>query len=526
MSPKAAVTLPNPFRSARKAGVPIVAIESADPAATIVQCAKALSGSHDKTPLIRWDLIRGLAPINSLGADVLAHLNPDGMPYSEPVSCLAEFVRVATGPDAQKLRIVAESELSKPEDERKALGAIVFMIHANRWLEDTGAMQAVWNARDAFEPLGMMLVLICPNAKLPVELKNDIVIISEPLPGHDELGAILDNITEQTGLKDDQIGDREIVIDTMSGTSAFGARQILAMSITKDGIDGDQLWERKRKMIEQCPGLAVWKGGSRFDDIGGLENLKDFLTRVLTSGNTPVRAIGFIDEIEKGLAGASGDLSGTSQDQLQVFLKVMQDYNIPGIILVGHAGTGKSEIAKGAGNVAQCPVISIDTGAMKDSLVGGSEARIRAAMEVFKAVSQGKGLFIATCNKISSLPPELRRRFTLGTFFVDLPSEEERAVIWPIWIEKFGLKAKQALPDCEGWTGAEIRACCDVAFRTGLPLKDAAKFIVPVIKSAPEAVESLRKLANNRFINAGKPGVFKYNEQTAQVQSTGRRIEV
>ncbi|MGB7590439.1 MAG: hypothetical protein WBO19_04275, partial [Terriglobia bacterium] len=42
------------------------------------------------------------------------------------------------------------------------------------------------------------------------------------------------------------------------------------------------------------------------------------------------------------------------------------------------------------------------------------------------AVSQGRMLFIATCNSIASLPPELRRRFTLGTFFFDLPTVDER----------------------------------------------------------------------------------------------------
>jgi hypothetical protein len=48
------------------------------------------------------------------------------------------------------------------------------------------------------------------------------------------------------------------------------------------------------------------------------------------------------------------------------------------------------------------------------------------------AVSQGRELFIATGNSITSLPPGLRCRFTLGTFFFDLSSVEERAAIWKI----------------------------------------------------------------------------------------------
>ena len=54
--------------------------------------------------------------------------------------------------------------------------------------------------------------------------------------------------------------------------------------------------------------------------------------------------------------------------------------------------------------------------------MGASTERLRTALQIIDAVSQGRMLFIATCNSIASLPPELRRRFTLGTFFFDLPT--------------------------------------------------------------------------------------------------------
>jgi hypothetical protein len=339
------------------------------------------------------------------------------------------------------------------------------------------------------------------------------MVVSEPLPDEAELAKIVAGILEDAELADKvPEADRPVIVDILRGLSAFAAEQVMYLSLTPAGVDKAGLWERKRMMIEQTPGLSVWQGAESFNDLGGLENLKEFLRAVLTSGKTPVRAIGFIDEIEKGLAGSAGDTSGTSQDQLQVFLKVMQDLNVPGIILIGHAGTGKSAIAKAAGGVAGCPVISIDTGAMKGSLVGESEQRIRAAMDVFKAVSQGKGLFIATCNKIASLPPELRRRFTLGTFFVDLPTKEEQAGIWDIWLKRYEMTGAK-LPPCEGWTGAEIRACCDVAYRTGKTLIGAASFVVPVIKSAPDQVESLRNQATGRFLSASAPGIYSKPEK-------------
>lgn len=499
----------NPFRSAHRAGVPIIAIETSDPAATIVKCTQALNGKHEITPLMRWDIVTGIKPLNTPGSECLSQF-ADVLPLENPVICLKEL--------AGKTNALLHRP--DPADPDRTIGAIIFMIHANRWISELDGMQAVWNARDAFEPYGITLVLLCPSITLPQELKNDVVIISEPLPTHAELDWILKKISKDAKLDEEKITDRELIVDTMTGTSAFGARQILAMSVTKDGIDADQLWERKRKVIEATPGLSVWKGGETFNDLGGLENLKQFLTRILTSGNTPVRAILFLDELEKSLAGAAGDLSGTSQDQLGALLTTMQDQNIPGMILLGPPGTGKSSIAKAAGNVANAPVIACDLGAMKGSLVGQSEQQIRSALQVFHAISDGKGLAIATCNKLASLPPELKRRFSLGTFMIDLPSQSERTMIWKLWSKHYSLDcAIKDLPNAEEWTGAEIKACCDVAFRTGLTMREAAAFIVPVSKSSPESVQQLRQLANGRFINAHKPGIYQYSEFSAETKA-------
>jgi len=508
----------NPFRAARRAGVPIIGIETSDPAATIVKCTQALNGKHEITPLMRWDIVTGIKPLNNAGADCLAHFS-DELPMENPVLCLKSLV-------AKPDKLLNHPDQSDPD---KTIGAIVFMIHANRWICELDGMQAVWNARDAFEPHGITLVLLGPVINLPIELKNDVVIINEPLPSHEELDGILTKISKDAKLDASKIEDRETIVDTMTGTSAFGARQILAMSVTRESIDTDQLWERKRKMIEATPGLSVWKGGETFNELGGLANLKGFLTRILTSGNTPVRAILFLDELEKSLAGAAGDLSGTSQDQLGALLTTMQDQNIPGMILLGPPGTGKSSIAKAAGNVANAPVIACDLGAMKGSLVGQSEQQIRSALQVFHAISDGKGLAIATCNKLTSLPPELKRRFSLGTFMIDLPSESERSMIWKLWLKHYDLEyAVKDLPNAEGWTGAELKACCDVAFRTGLTMKEAAAFIVPVSKSSPESVQQLRQLANGRFINAHKPGIYQYSEFSSETkaETTTRKIQV
>ena len=495
----------HPLKAIRGAGVPLVAYETADPAQTILACVKALNGKADTTAVVEWNVASGHSGLNKPGQELAKHIGAE--PVQDPSVFLTTLAQLAQS-------VVGEKGVTRAED------ALVFMHNGHRFLQSELVVQAVWNLRDAFKAVGATLVLLCPSAMLPVELQQDVVIVTEPLPTSDEVSDIVDSICKDAGVK---VEHKDKVVDTLLGVSAFAAEQALAMSVTKDGVDRDSLWERKRKMVEQTPGLSVFRGAETFAGVGGCANIKKFLARLLKSKNNPVRCIGFIDEIEKMFAGNAGDLSGVSQDQLMVFLREMQDSNIPGMIFIGPPGTAKSAVAKAAGSIAEAEVLSIDTGAMTGSLVGESQSKIRKALATFKAVSQGKGLFIATCNKIASLPPELRRRFTLGTFFFDLPSKDERAAIWKIHMAAYQFDADTLLPDDEGWTGAEIKACCDIAWRTESSLLDAAKFIVPVSKSAGDSIEALRQMASGRFVSASKDGIYEHESKGVP---TGQKIQV
>lgn len=485
------------FKRARARSVPIVGIETLDAANTTRQLHKALNGDAQTAPVLTWDRVRGLIGLNKPGEELAAQLQP-------------EF------PAVNMIEMLDKARALAPDN------TLLMLHNAHRDLNEISVIQAIWNCRDTFKAKAATLVLLGTSIKLPSELTQDAVILTEELPGEETLGKIVDSILEDSKLAPIDADAKKIHVDTLRGLSAFAAEQTTALATTKAGIDGDALWNRKAKMIEQTPGLEVWKGGETFAELGGLANLKKFLTAILTSETTPVRAILYLDEIEKsGLGAGAGDTSGTSQDQLGVILKMMEDKKIPGIILVGPPGTGKSSIAKGAGNVAGAPVIACDLGAMKQSYVGNSEARIRDAMQIYCSVSQGKGFVIATCNKLAALPPELKRRFSLGTFYVDLPTADELPAIWKLWITRYKLDAKQELPPCLGWTGAEVKACCDVAFRTGFPLKQAATFIVPVIKSAREQIDALRTMAHGNFISASREGYYDKNE--TQQPATGSR---
>jgi SpoVK/Ycf46/Vps4 family AAA+-type ATPase len=222
------------------------------------------------------------------------------------------------------------------------------------------------------------------------------------------------------------------------------------------------------------------------------------------------RVVVFLDEIEKAFAGTGTVLSGVKTEMAGILLTWMQDHEAEGTIFLGPPGAAKSAIGKATGNTACVPTIAFDLSAMQDSLVGASGERLRSALQVVDAVSQGRSLWIATCNSIASLPPELRRRFTLGTFFFDLPDAREREAIWKLYLVEYGVAGER--PPDDGWTGAEIKECCRKAARLRISLQEAASYIVPVSRSAAEQIRALRQQASGRFTSASKPGVYEYSE--------------
>ncbi|PYV21166.1 MAG: hypothetical protein DMG27_21380 [Acidobacteria bacterium] len=398
--------------------------------------------------------------------------------------------------------------------------AVLFFANTQRFVTDAVVVQGLWNLRDEFKADGRMLVMLTTSgATLPPELAQDVLVLDEPLPSADDLRRIVTNTFGEASLPEPTTEVVEKAVDALIGLATFPAEQAVAMSLSKTGLDTPGLWKRKRQVIEQTPGLSVWRGGETFDDIGGVAQVKHFLKAVI-AGVAPPRVVVFIDEIEKAFAGAGTDLSGVKTEMTGTMLTWMQDREADGLIFLGPAGAAKSAVAKATGNTAGIPTIAFDLAAMESSLVGASGDRLRTALKIVDAVSQGRSLFIATCNSIVSLPPELRRRFTLGTFFFDLPSAEEREAIWKIYLRKYG--ASGDLPDDEGWTGAEIKECCRKAYRLKVSLGDSARYIVPVSRSAADQIQALRKQASGRFLSASKPGVYEYEERPSA--ASGKRL--
>lgn len=486
------------FKAARRVSAPIVVIKTADQFAAVQTIVKSFNGTPPA--LLAWNLASGMVALNEAGIAAFQELNVDAITTTNPSEALGLALKL-------------------PER------AVLFCYNFHRVISNEVVSQAVWNVREQFKTNGRTLVLLGPDVTLPAELAQDVLVIDDPLPTETELAAIVEEQVDAANLPKLKPAKLAKAIDAVSGLAAFPAEQAVAMSLEQKGLDVAGLWERKRQAIEQTPGLSVYRGGDTFGDIGGIENAKRFGKRVL-EGRTPPRVVVFIDEIEKAMSGVQGDTSGVSQEMLGTQLTWMQEKQVNGMLLVGPPGAAKSAFAKALGNTGGIPTIVFDLSGMKGSLVGESGRNLRNALKVVDAVAQGRALVIATCNSIAQLPPELRRRFNFGTFFFDLPDATEREAIWGIYAAKFNLDAKVAgpHPKDEGWTGAEIRTCAFLAWQLGVTLEEAAKYIVPVAKSAAEAITRLREQASGRFISASYEGAYQYN-QMASAPVARRRIE-
>jgi hypothetical protein len=490
-------TLLQQVESARMAAVPLLAVSTKDPAATVRRILARLTEGELSGPALSWDRIRGLQGLNDEGTRAVG---PEGLDLKGELDPV----------------VVVRQADSLPAD------SMVFMLNTHRLVEGADEdslkfIQGVWNLRDTFKTEGQTLFLVGPSFNLPPELAHDVLLMDESLPTDGELEVIVREnydaaraeVKTMPALTDEMLAK---AVNAGRGIPAFPFEQAVCMSLTEDGLDDDSLWARKLQAIASTPGATAWLGGMDFDGLGGLDYIKHRFRRII-GGRRSFRVVVWLDEGEKDMAGTAGDTSGTSHDQLKVMLTEMQDRRYTGAILVGAPGAAKSAFAQAVAVEAGVLCIRMDMGALKAKHVGESERRVREFFSMVETVAGDSGaFFIMTSNDISIIKPELKRRFKKGIWFFDLPSDAERAAIVKVMSERYpGVDAAgwaEVEPKAKDWTGAEVEACFETAWDEGCTLLEASESIIPVAVEGREAIEHLRRSAHGRYNSTSHAGPY------------------
>jgi hypothetical protein len=406
--------------------------------------------------------------------------------------------------------------------------ALLVLKNFHRFLNSTEVIQELARQIAIGKQNRTFVVILAPLVQIPPELERQFVCIDHALPDREQLDTIARGIaTEEGELPED--GQLARVLEAAAGLTRYEAEGAMSLSLVRHGcLEPTAIWQLKSQALTKSGLLSLHRGSESFDQLGGLKSLKAFCRRALR---------------HTGLQ--------TSRVRAR------------GVLLLGVPGTGKSAFAKALGNETGRPTLSLDVGSLMGSLVGQTEERTRRALdivdrmqpavlfidEVEKALSGATSgasdsgvstrmlgsllswlndhtsdiFVVCTANDVSRLPPEFARceRFD-ALFFLDLPETEQRQAIWRLYLDHFGIDSNQRLPSDDSWTGAEIRACARLAALLDVPLAEAAKHIVPVSKTASEAVERLRSWASGRCLSADSPGIYQCPMATAN--HTRRRI--
>ena len=394
--------------------------------------------------------------------------------------------------------------------------AILVLQNFHKFLNSPEVIQAV--ARQVIDGRQnrTFLIVLSPIVSLPVELEKLFTVIEHELPGREQLEEIARGVATEEGELPNG-ANLQAVLDASMGLTRFEAENAFSLSLVRHGrVTPEAVWQIKAGALKKSGVIGLHRGGERFEQLGGLDNLKAFCLRAM-------RRQGRHDPLRRPR----------------------------GVLLLSPPGCGKSQFAKALGTEVGRPTLTLDVGSLLGSLVGQSESNMRQALKIADAMapcvlfcdeiekalsgvaSSGQTdsgvsarlfgnllswlndhtsdvFFVGTCNDISKLPPEFARaeRFD-GVFFIDLPSAQQREAIWRIYLEQFGLDANQPRPRDDDWTGAEVKSCCRLAALLDVPLMQAAQNIVPISVTAGESVQRLRGWAGGRCLSADVPGIYK-----------------
>jgi len=512
-----------------RARYPVIAVQSHEENRVIEHIAQ-IAQTRGKA-LFAWSVSRGIRQI---------HPEPDDDATAQELAQLTDSL-------AALKHVVSAGE---PTDEHpNGPPAIYVFQDLHPWLAGDRADHVVIRAlRDVSATLikrHQTVILLSPNVEIPQDAEKDVVLVDFPLPTPEELAEQVESFIANlpAGIDCELNGGRRDVIRALQGLTAVEADAVLAQAVVSLGhLDTDAIpfiLDAKSEIIRKSGALEYYPEQANYADIGGLDLLKAWCAE---------SEIAFTDDAQA---------FGVEPDR--------------GVLIVGVPGCGKSLTAKAIAGGTR-PLLRLDVGALFGSLVGQSEAQTRNALKVAEAVAPcvlwidelekalggvGGGemdggtstrvlgtiltwmeettapVFIAaTANDISSLRPELIRRFS-ENFFVDLPQAAERADILAIHLRKRGrgpenFNLEKVAAATKDFTGSELEKVVQGAIRRAFvadgsvttgDLLAAAGDMVPLATTMERGISKMRHWAKR-----ARPASSR--QETGRKAEDGRALEL
>ena len=352
--------------------------------------------------------------------------------------------------------------------------ALFILKDFNRFLTDLSISRKLRNISRILKLQPKTIIIIGSDLTIPKELQDLLTVLQFQLPSESEISQELDRLVNSLNIKiESQLFEN--LTRACQGLPLERIRRVLSKIIaTYKTIDNNSiaiLLSEKKQIISQTEILEYTSVEEQITNLGGLDNLKDWLRKRKTA-----------------------------------FGIQASNYGLPtprGLLLVGIQGTGKSLTAKAIANEWQLPLLKLDVGKLFGGIVGESESRLRQMITVAETISpcilwideidkafsstESKGdsgtsnrvlatfvswlsekkkpvFVIATANNIDLLPLEIIRKGRFDEiFFLDLPKKEEREEIFKIHIKEFrpnnweSFDYSKLAELSESFSGAEIR---------------------------------------------------------------------
>ena len=404
--------------------------------------------------------------------------------------------------------------------------AVFLLKDFNRFLTDVSISRKLKNLIRILKTQPKTIIIVAPDVNIPNEFIDTITILEFQLPQLNEIKKELDRLIQSLNQKIDN-NVFESLVNSCQGLSLERIRRVLskiiALNKTLDNRSIELILKEKRQIIYQTQILEFCLSENTISDIGGLKNLKNWLTQRAKS-----------------------------------FSNKAKNYGLPaprGLLLIGIQGTGKSLTAKAIANDWQLPLLKLDFGRLFGGIVGESEMKIRQMIQISETLapcilwideidktfgqinsrgdsgttSRVLGTFItwlsektapvfivSTANNFDVLPVELIRKGRFDEiFFVGLPLEEERKLIFSVHLSKLRPDSWQSFDlavlseQSKNFSGAEIQQSIiegmHIAFNenrefTTNDIQRGLKEIIPIAKMNFEEIESLQNWAlSGRF---------------------------